>query len=358
MYFRTHRLWISIAFMFMLMEIILGACQVVPPTNLPVITMPVDETPTLQAAASVTPTQLPTETQEPALAVLLAPAGSDPTQAESLRSTLEGPITQAGLRWEVRSDLNPVEAGLRLVIALPPDPGIADLASTAPQVQFVAVGIPGLQPAGNLSLVGGTSRYDQQGFLAGVIAAMLTPDWRVGVVSIADTPEGKAARNGFINGAVYFCGLCQAYHGPIFDYPLYAEIPSGAGQADWQAAVDTLLSQAVKTVYVFSGAGEPSMLESLAQAGMNIIGSGAPPQNISAQWVASVDVDPTTSILEHLPDLLAGKGGLDITLPIVVRDVNSELFSPGRQKLAEEIRNQLLSGMIDTGVDPLTGDNR
>ena len=354
--FRNRRLWILIAFF--LMVIILGACQAALPTSLPVITVPIDETLTPQAVASVTPTRLPTETQEAALAVLLAPAGSDPMQVELLRSTLEGPLTQAGLRWEVRSDLDPFEAGLRLVFALPPDPGIADLASASPQVQFVAVNMPGIQPSANLSLVGGEPRFDQQGFLAGVIAAMLTPDWRVGVVSIADTPEGKAARNGFMNGAIYFCGLCQAYHGPIFDYPLYVEIPSGAGQADWQAAVDTLLSQAVKTVYVFPGAGEPSVLESLGQAGINIISSGAPPQNLSAQWIASIDVDSTASILEHLPDFLAGKGGLDITLPVVVRDVNPELFSPGRQKLAEEIRDQLLSGMIDTGIDPLTGDNR
>jgi len=227
-----------------------------------------------------------------------------------------------------------------------------------PQVQFVAVDMPGLQPADNLSLVGGETHFDQQAFLAGVIAAMITPDWRVGAISIADAPEGKASRNGFMNGAIYFCGLCQAYHGPIFDYPLYVEIPSGAGQSEWQTAVDALVSQAVKTVYVFPGIGEPTLLESLAQAGMNIISGGKPPQNLSPHWIASIDNDLTTPILDHLPDLLAGKGSLNLMTPIVIREVNPGLFSPGRQDLAEQIRNGLLSGAIDTGIDPLTGENR
>jgi len=314
----------------------------------------------LQPAPAITqtPAQVPTEPQPLPLAVLLAPVGSDPVLAESLRAGLEGPITQAGLRWEMRTELDPQEPGLRLVIALPPDPGISELASQAPQVQFVTVGMEGTPPMANLSQVGGEVRYDQQGFLAGAIAAMLTPDWRVGAVSTGDTTDGKAARNGFLNGAVYFCGLCQAYHGPIFDYPLYVEIPSNASQADWQAAVDALVSQAVNTVYVFPRAGQDDLLRALAQAGINIISSETPPEDIKAHWIASITTDPVAPILEHLPDLLAGKGGIDMTAPLVIREVNPALFSPGRQSLAEKIREDMLEGVIDTGVDPQTGETR
>jgi len=354
--FRSFRLSILIWLCSSLVS--LGACGPVSPSSQPVVTLPVSVTPTLQVAPSATPALTPTATQPAPLAVLLAPAGSDPARAETLRSALASPITQAGLRWEVRSELDPLEEGLRLVIAIPPDPGIVNLASAAPQVQFLAAGIPGIQPAANLSLVGGDIRFDQQGFLAGVIAAMLTPDWRVGAISVGDTPDGKAARNGFMNGAVYFCGLCLAYHGPIFDYPLYVEIPSGAGQAEWQAAVDALVRQAVKTVYVFPGAGEQATLEALAQSGINLISSGTPAENLRSQWIASIGMDPVSPILEHLPGLLEGRGGLDVLMPIVIQEVNPDLFSPGRQGLAEKIRNELLNGEIDTGVDPLTGEQR
>jgi hypothetical protein len=353
---RVYRLWIFVWMIPLVM--VLSACRSVSPTSQPIRTVPVISTATLQAPASATPAQVPTETQPAPLAVLLAPVGSDPVLAESLSAALEEPITQAGLRWEMRTELDPQEPGLMLVIALPPDPGIAELASQAPQVQFVTVGMGDIPSMANLSQVDGEIRYDQQGFLAGAIAAMLTPDWRVGAVSTGDTPDGKAARNGFLNGAVYFCGLCQAYHGPIFDYPLYVEIPSNASQADWQAAVDALVSQAVNTVYVFPGVGQDDLLRALAQAGINIISSGIPPEDIKAHWIASITTDPAAPILEHLPDLLAGEGGIDMTAPIVIREVNPALFSPGRQSLAEKILNDMLGGVIDTGVDPQTGEPR
>ncbi len=338
---------------------VLSACRSVSPTSQPILTtVPLTSTATLQASPSADPTQAPTETQVAPLAVLLAPVGSDPVLAESLRSGLEEPITQAGLRWETRTELDPLEPGLSLVIALPPDPGIAELASQAPQVQFVTVGMEDIPPMANLSQVSAEMRYDQQGFLAGAIAAMLTPDWRVGAVSTGETADGKAARNGFLNGAVYFCGLCLAYHGPIFDYPLFVETPSNASQADWQAAVDALVSQAVNTAYVYPGAGQDDLLRALAQAGINIISSGTPPEDLKAHWIASITTDPVAPILEHLPELLAGKGGIDMTAPMVIQEINSALFSPGRQDLAEKIREDLLGGGIDTGVDPQTGETR
>ena len=346
-----------ILFWLSFLVIFLWGCKTVSPTSQPVITPSVQAPATLPIEPIETPVLTPTETQPSPLAVLLAPDGSDLAQAEVLRSGLAEAITQAGLRWEVRTGLDPLEPGLRLIIAIPPDPGVANLASAAPQVQFLAVGIPGLQPTANLSLIGGDNRYDQQGFMAGVIAAMLTPDWRAGAISLADTAAGKAARNGFMNGAVYFCGLCQAYHGPIFDYPLYVEIPSGASQAEWQAAVDALIGKAVQTVYVFPGAGEPGMLEALAGAGIKIISNGTPPENLRSHWVASLDGEPIPLILRHLPDLLEGKGFAE-SMPVVMREVNPDLFSPGRQALAEKIRNDLLSGAIDTGVDLLTGEVR
>jgi hypothetical protein len=353
---RNDPLWILV--WVILLGLTLAACKPASPTGQPVMTASIESPPPQDVATPVPPTQIPVVTELVPLAVLLAPVGSDAGLAESLFSALEEPIQQAGLKWEARTELDPQEPGLKLVIALPPQPGIAELASAAPQVQFVSVGIPDASPAANLSQVKTDVRYDQQGFLAGLIAAMLTPDWRVGAVSAAETAEGKAARNGFINGAVYFCGLCQAYHGPIFDYPLYVDIPLNASQADWQMTVDALVAKAVETVYVFPRDGQEELLRALAQAGINIISSGTPPEDIQDRWIASIETDPVIPILEHLPDLLAGQGNIEMTAPLVIREVNPALFSPGRQSLAEKKRLALLSGEIDTGIDPLTGENQ
>ncbi len=141
------------------------------------------------------------------------------------------------------------------MVALPPDPGIANLAAANPQAQFLAVGIPGVTVTSNLSQIGSDGeRPDQQGFLAGYLAAVITPDWRVGVISQSDSPAGKAAQNGFTNGVIFYCGLCRPSYPPFIQYPILVDLAAGT---DPQAAVDSLVSNAVKTVYVSPAVEDP-----------------------------------------------------------------------------------------------------
>ena len=96
------------------------------------------------------------------------------------------------------ADLALIGAALKVVIALPPDPGLAALAAAAPEVQFLAVGIPDLPAASNLSSIGGTGvPVDQQAFLAGYIAGLVAPEWKVGILSQKDTTGGDAAVTAF-----------------------------------------------------------------------------------------------------------------------------------------------------------------
>ena len=170
-----------------------------------------------------TPEATETPTPLPPRVLLLAPPGADQALAAELEAGLGAPLELVGLRLERLESLEPGALGidLRLVVVLGPDPGLAGLAAAAPQVQFLAIGIPGLPQTANLSVIGAEGlRPDQEGFIAGVVAAITTADWRVGVLSTSDTPQGTAYRQGFLNGAVYFCGLCNQNFGPIMDYPV------------------------------------------------------------------------------------------------------------------------------------------
>ena len=42
----------------------------------------------------------------------------------------------------------------------------------------------------------------------------------------------------------------------------------------------------------------------------------------------------------------------------MITNVNEELLSQGRQRLAEQTRQDLADGLIDTGVDPNSGERR
>lgn len=317
------------------------------------------ETTTLNPTPSIPPTASPTIASP--LAFLIKPSGTGLSQADQIESALSSYARSAGLRFQVRSSLEPgdLDSDVHYVVALPPDPGLADLAAAAPETQFLGIGIAGLQPLANLTTITPQgSAPDEIGFLAGYIAAVVSPEWRVGVISTSDDPSGIAARNGFLNGVVYFCGLCRQTHPPYYDYPLYAEVPSGASTTEWQVAADTLRDRLVRTVYVAPGAGDPSLLEYLAQADLNIIASTSPPDAIRNHWIASLGPDYLQAFQEAWPEIVDGNAGANLPVSIQINQVNEDIFTPGRQQLVQEFLIDLQSGYIDTGVDPTTGQPR
>lgn len=313
-------------------------------------------------------TKLPAETLTPSptapassQAILLAAPAADPALAQEVQGLLEELAATDHLTFETLSELPGIDLpeGVRLVVLLPPDPGALNLAAANPEVQFLALGILGLQATENLSVIGSEGdRPDQQGFLAGYLAAVLTSDWRVGVISRADTVEGRAARLGFANGVVFYCGLCRPAYPPFIQYPQYAELAADADQTALQAAADTLINNAVKTVYLGPGSENPALLAYLAKAGVSLIGSGLPPVEFQSRWIASVRTDALSGLRQIWPRLLNGEGGISLGVPLELADRNPDLFSPGRQVFVEKMLAEMLSGYIDTGVNPETGEAR
>jgi hypothetical protein len=321
-----------------------------PPTQAPVPTN------TLYLTATMVATSTPTQLTPGVL--LVTPPQTDPAVSAQLQSSLEQLAAQSSLRFSVKSGLSPQDLtpDVKLVVALAPLDNLESLASSSASIQFIALDFPGLKPTQNLSVIGGSGRPDQQGFMAGVIAAILTADWRVGAITQSDTPAGKAAGLGFHNGVVYFCGLCRPYDPPFVAYPVVTQLPSNASQADWLTAAQLMISQGVKTVYIFPGPGDDTALTTLDQAGVHLMGSAPPRSSQKAYWVASLQEDALPALQKAWPQVLSGKGGLDLPAELAITDVNPELFSPGKQELANKIMSDLLSGFIDTQVDAQTGE--
>jgi hypothetical protein len=360
-----HRNPTSIVHLFVLFVVLVmllgvtGCSSSTPSGATPDIRLGMTNQPVETSAEVATPVATPTPS--PGLVILVSPAEVDAYWEAVLQPVLAELAAQEGLQFETRQTIQAgeIDERVRLVVVLSPDPGISGLAASRPTVQFVAVGIADIAPGANISVIAGHGdRADRQGFLAGYLAAVITTDWRVGVISRSDTPDGKAARQAFINGAVFFCGLCRPAYPPFNQYPLYAELPAGASPADQQAAAGVLLGGAVKTVYVAPGAGDLSLLQYLAQAGINLIAGVAPPDELGSQWVATLRTDLAAALRQAWPDLMAGKGGLDFEPPLVIENINESLLSVGRQRLVEKTLSDLEIDYIDTGIDPLTGEAR
>ncbi len=142
---------------------------------------------------------------------------------------------------------------MQIVISLPPDPGIAALAAAAPQVQFLAINIPEVTAGGNISVLGGNSQTDIAGFLAGYTAALITDDYRIGMLMPKDNPDAVRAlerlchRNEIL--VVERAVLCYFY---TWTYPQFLEIGAEEDPANYDAYADILILQyKVQTIYLY-----------------------------------------------------------------------------------------------------------
>ncbi len=309
--------------------------------------------------SSPVPTASPTPLSTP-LTILVLPA--DMAQAESDRyQTLVYGLAQAsGMRFQVRNVLSPADVALegpalKIVVVLPPDPGLAELATAAPGVQFLAVGIPGLAEAPNLSSVGaGGVPVDQQAFLAGYIAGMVAPEWKVGVLYQKDTPGGEAARDAFSNGFYYYCGTCRNpnFPQPAGIYPIRVGIPSDAPLSDYNGHADILLRNIVKVAYIYPDIATPDLLSYMAQSGLLLISQTMPGEDVRPNWIASIQPDLISALQRIFPELAAGSGGQVAPTPLFLTDVNPDLLSEAKLRLAQDVLNGLQNGTIGTGVNP------
>ncbi len=344
------------AIVFCLILVWLAACSP-PGTRQP------QPTATLAAASPASPSPSPTPTAAPAPTLtpvthrllLIAPKEADAQMAASIRGLLVELTTDTGLVLTEQPALtsSSLDESVKIVMVLAPFANLADFIAQAPRTQFVSVGIQGLPAAGNLTRIGDSGfRPDQQAFMAGYIAAITAQDWRAGVLAV-DSPQGTAAVDAFFNGVRFFCGLCRPAFPPFFTYPQSAQTASPGDKASWQPTADLLIARAVQTVYITPDAASAELLQYLADAGMHLIGGKTSPAALGAQWVATIQPDPSQALRNLWNDLLAGKGGQTVPMPLAVTDTQSGLLSAARLRLVQATLDDLVAGRIDPG--PLSG---
>jgi hypothetical protein len=324
--------------------ILTGCTQTVQPTPEPA---PPTETPV------PTPTLFPTPATP--LAILVLPADMDQETSALYQKTVYDLCQAEGYRFQVRNSLSitDLEPMLKVVIALPPDPGIAALAAAAPQTQFLAVNIPGITAGGNIStLASANARPDIPAFMAGYIAAMITEDYHIGMIIPKDNPEALQTVTAYKTGMEYYCGLCNPWAGPFYDYPIWVEIPAEAKPSEYSAYVDYLaVRYEVETIYLHPDIATPEILSYISTSGLLQLGAFTPDQDYNG-WVVSIQPDEIRAIQAAWPELIAGKGGQTIPAPLVLKNADPDLLGLGKQKLAQEVLDDVLAGYISTGVEP------
>src|SRR5512141_2227795 len=290
--------------------------------------------------ASLTATPAPTDTPIPLptltatsvvpLTILVLPATLDAETSDLYQKTVYDLAQAAGMRFQVRNTLTAadLEPGLQIVIALPPDPGIVALAAAAPNVQFLAIGMPDVTAGGNVSVLGGNSQSEIAAFLAGYTAALVTDDYRIGMMIPKDNADALRALNAYANGRTYYCGTCRALYYLPWDFPQYIEIPADQDKDTYDSFADILMLQKkVRTIYLYPDIAIPELYNYIGTTGVYMIGTISPDPR-PAGWVMTIAPDVIKAIQNAWPQLLAGQGGITVQAPLGLSDVVPDLLSP------------------------------
>ncbi len=311
-------------------------------------------TPTEAAPPTATTAPQLTATPLVPLAILVVPADMDKTQSTAYQKVVYDLAQSAGMRFQVRNTFKPTDIlpGLKIVIVLPPDPGIAAVAAAAPQTQFLSINIPNIKAGGNISVLSPTSQVDLPAFLAGYTGAMISNDYHVGMILPDGNPDAQKALVAFTNGMSYYCGLCRPFYYLPYGFPQFIPIPSTEDKARYPGYANYLIAQRrVDTIYVYPDVAIKELMDSLGATGVQVMGNTLPDPKPSG-WVMTIRPDETKAIQVAWSSLLAGKGGQVVKSPLGIADVNSTLLSPGRQRLVQQVLDDLVAGRISTGFSP------
>lgn len=232
-------------------------------------------------------------------------------------------------------------------------------------VVFIGVLQPEAESVPDLIILGGKkSRQDQIGFIAGAMAGLQTETRVVGSVVPSGEASGLKYANGFLHGVRLTCGQCDVWS---IDLEEYADVSEGS------SAAHRLRNINVDTVFAAPGTAGDAAIRAAALSGVSVIGVG---QDYYAKLYTSDGVDGADLVLGSiiyrpdvlldaiLQDLVSGKrssgpipfsfgsGTLDIIIPV------GSPLSPAARDITSNIVSRIASGVLSTGVDPLSGEEQ
>ena len=264
------------------------------------------------------------------------------------------------------SDL--AQNGAQVIVTLgePMQAATLSVARKFPDSYFIGMYQSGTDlPAKVLLLDGATAREDQAGFQAGMAAGFVTQVKRVAVIGDPKSAGGLKYRNGFLHGVRYTCPRCRVDNIDVLNH------------ADTADAADKAAKYKLFGVDVFFAAadraGDAALLK-VAQAGAKVIGSGSDVYATlfengatpgAENVLTSAYIDPAAALYTALTQYHAGAPLLGAQ-PLSAangavrlapyRDV--AIFSPLDQQALATMLMRLADGSFETGIDPLTGEER
>lgn len=305
--------------------------------------------PTVVPSHTPPPSATPISTLSTPLALLILPADLDKPTSDLYQKTVYDLALASGFRFQVRNGITPEDLAdptLKVVIALPPDPGVANYAPTAPNVQFLAVNIPNVTAGGNISVLAPNTQVELPAFLAGYTLAMLIEEYQIGMLYPEGDANAQAALNAFSNGMRYYCGVCDGIYIDPISYPAVLGIPANEDPNKFGGYANVLINDNnVDGLYIFPSLASDDFLSYVGTQGVLLVGTSRPEPRPGG-WVMTITPDTIKAIQTAWPQLIAGQGGQNVQSPLGIADVDTSILSEGQLRLVRDTLDALIAGRI------------
>ncbi|MBI2333031.1 MAG: hypothetical protein HYU84_12895, partial [Chloroflexi bacterium] len=283
------------------------------------------------------------------LALLILPTDLDKPTSDLYQKTVYDLALASGFRFQVRNGITPEDLAdptLKVVIALPPDPGVANYAPTAPNVQFLAVNIPNVTAAGNVSVLAPSTQVELPAFLAGYTLAMMTYEYHVGMLYPEGDANAQAALNAFSNGMRYYCGLCDGIYIDLVSYPAILGIPTNEDPSKFGGYANVLINDnKVGGLYIYPSLATDDFLSYVGTQGVYLVGTTRPEPRPGG-WLMTISPDTIKAIQTAWPQLIAGQGGQNVQSPLGIADVDTNILTEAKLRLVQHTLDELIAGRI------------
>ena len=340
------------------------------PTTTPVVGLPPTES---VPAPTPAPTQLPATpapTPLPALSIGFvghlanAPLGS--VTALSLQGVelAAAAHTAQLVSLDIDSDPNAIRAaaeqGNVIVVVAGSDLAEATRATARefPNLKFIGIDQPQVDSLANYSVIGDPgNRLDEEGFLAGALAGLITQQRKIGLVVVAGSLEGKLYKNGFLHGLRYTCGDCEL---------TAVEIADSNDLAKGEKIATDFKNAQIDVMFAAAGPAGESGLGAASAQGLWVIGLGrdlTPEPTGNRLGLGSVLRRPDLVLPDLITALLGGETPASIPFSLANGSLSfTETFgpdvSPAVVRYLGEMLPKLATGELDTGVDLTTGEEK
>ena len=305
--------------------------------------------PTVVPSHTPPPSATPISTLSTSLALLILPTDLDKPTSDLYQKTVYDLALASGFRFQVRNGITPEDLAdptLKVVIALPPDPGVANYAPTAPNVQFLAVNIPDVTAGGNVSVLAPNTQVELPAFMAGYTLAMMTYEYHIGMLYPEGDANAQAALNAFSNGMRYYCGLCDGIYIDLVSYPAVLGIPANEDPAKFGGYANVLINDnKVGGLYIYPSLATDDFLSYVGTQGVYLVGT-VRPEPRPGGWLMTITPDTIKAIQTAWPQLIAGQGGQNVQSPLGIADVDTSILTEAKLRLVKETLDALIAGRI------------